>query len=750
LKITLPERGLEALFGPHDQNIKYLESLLSVRVGGRGAELIVEGDEADVATVERILKDYGKLFNEGRTPSASELRDAFKQIADDRTSSLREALDGQKRINPAGRKQVTARGPNQKRYLEAIEKDDIVFGIGPAGTGKCIASDSLVLTDRGMIEIGALGAHTKPQDQVPIDIAVYGLNGAESASHIYNGGVADTLRITTRFGFSIDATPEHPLLVFNADGEFQWRRADELRIGDSLALRRGQKMFGNRTTIEFEYQSNGPQDHSRPIHISELDTEFAYFMGALVGDGCLTARNRIILSSADKPIIELFERVAARLGLKIYPNGKGRPYDHNIASAQLYQLLDHLGMSTGKADTKRIPHGILTAPEKIVAAFLRGLFDTDGTIEKRDGLVTLTSVSERLIRETQIVLLNFGIVSSKSVKRGKYKGATHISHMLAIAGVEAERFHEMIGFTLERKRDRRQSRLHNPNVDVVPCMGSLIDAAVRSATLTRAEHKTFYDYRIERRRPSYAKLEKLVATLETRGAFGERLTPIRALIEHQLLFAPITNIEDSRTQVYDLTVPGTHSFVANGFINHNTFLAVAMAVQYLMSKRVNRIVLARPAVEAGEKLGFLPGDLQDKVDPYLRPLYDALFDLVDYERVTKFIEKRVIEVAPLAFMRGRTLGDAFVILDEAQNTTSEQMKMFLTRIGFGSKAVITGDVTQIDLPSGRKSGLVEAQRVVSGIDGISFILFDERDVVRHQLVQMIVKAYDEHNKKINL
>jgi phosphate starvation-inducible protein PhoH len=308
----------------------------------------------------------------------------------------------------------------------------------------------------------------------------------------------------------------------------------------------------------------------------------------------------------------------------------------------------------------------------------------------------------------------------------------------------------MIGFTLERKRDRRQSRPHNPNVDVVPGMGTLIDAAVRSATLTHAEHKTFYDYRIERRRPSYAKLEKLVATLETRGASSERLRPIHALIEHQLLFAPITNIEESRAQVYDLTVPGTHSFVANGFINHNTFLAVAMAVQYLMSKRVNRIVLARPAVEAGEKLGFLPGDLQDKVDPYLRPLYDALFDLVDYERVTKFIEKRVIEVAPLAFMRGRTLGDAFVILDEAQNTTSEQMKMFLTRIGFGSKAVITGDVTQIDLPSGRKSGLVEAQRVVSGIEGITFIHFDERDVVRHQLVQMIVKAYDEHNKKINL
>jgi phosphate starvation-inducible PhoH-like protein len=317
MKITIPERGLEALCGPYDQNIKYLESLLGVRVGGRGDDLTIEGDEADVAIVERILKDYSQLFEEGRQPADSELRAALKEIADNRTSSLRELFAGQKRINPGGRKQVTARSPNQRRYLEAIEQHDIVFGIGPAGTGK-------------------------------------------------------------------------------------------------------------------------------------------------------------------------------------------------------------------------------------------------------------------------------------------------------------------------------------------------------------------------------------------------------------------------------------------------TYLAVAMAVQFLMTKQVNRIVLARPAVEAGEKLGFLPGDLQDKVDPYLRPLYDALFDVMDYDRVTRFLEKRVIEIAPLAFMRGRTLADAFIILDEAQNTTSEQMKMFLTRIGFGSKAVITGDVTQIDLPSGRKSGLVEAGRVVGKIEGIEFVEFNEQDVVRHQLVQMIIRAYDEHNRKISI
>ncbi|HEU4508237.1 MAG TPA: PhoH family protein [Pyrinomonadaceae bacterium] len=178
-----------------------------------------------------------------------------------------------------------------------------------------------------------------------------------------------------------------------------------------------------------------------------------------------------------------------------------------------------------------------------------------------------------------------------------------------------------------------------------------------------------------------------------------------------------------------------------------TYLAVAMAVQALMQKQVNRIVLARPAVEAGEKLGFLPGDLQDKVDPYLRPLYDALFDLIDYERVTRLLEKRVIEVAPLAFMRGRTLSDAFIILDEAQNTTSEQMKMFLTRIGFGSKAVITGDVTQVDLPTGKRSGLIEAERILSQLEGIEFVYFTDKDVVRHKLVQMIIRAYEQQSKK---
>lgn len=173
-----------------------------------------------------------------------------------------------------------------------------------------------------------------------------------------------------------------------------------------------------------------------------------------------------------------------------------------------------------------------------------------------------------------------------------------------------------------------------------------------------------------------------------------------------------------------------------------TYLAMAMAVAALMKNQVGRIILARPAVEAGERLGFLPGDLAEKVNPYLRPLYDALYDMVDMEKASKLIERGVVEVAPLAFMRGRTLNEAFVILDEAQNTTAEQMKMFLTRLGFGSKAVITGDITQVDLPTGRPSGLIEVQRILKGVKGIRFSYFTERDVVRHRLVQDIVRAYD--------
>jgi phosphate starvation-inducible PhoH-like protein len=177
-----------------------------------------------------------------------------------------------------------------------------------------------------------------------------------------------------------------------------------------------------------------------------------------------------------------------------------------------------------------------------------------------------------------------------------------------------------------------------------------------------------------------------------------------------------------------------------------TYLAVAMAVSELLAKNARRIILTRPAVEAGERLGFLPGTLQQKIDPYLRPLYDALYDMLDYDRVERLLEKGIIEIAPLAFMRGRSLNESFIILDEGQNSTAEQMKMFITRLGSGSKAVITGDITQIDLPAGRRSGLLEAVDVLNSVKGITFVYFDETDVVRHELVQRIVRAYEKYDR----
>jgi phosphate starvation-inducible PhoH-like protein len=217
-------------------------------------------------------------------------------------------------------------------------------------------------------------------------------------------------------------------------------------------------------------------------------------------------------------------------------------------------------------------------------------------------------------------------------------------------------------------------------------------------------------------------------------SFGRRTVQPKSLNQRRYLDAI-----ESHDMVFGIGPAGTGK----------TYLAVAMAISALISKRVNRIILARPAVEAGERLGFLPGTLQEKIDPYLRPLYDALYDMLDPEKVDRYLEKNVIEIAPIAFMRGRTLNDSFVILDEAQNTTSEQMKMFVTRLGFNSKAVITGDITQIDLPNARRSGLLEAVDVLKNVQGLSFVYFDEADVVRHHLVQRIIRAYDEHKTRVS-
>jgi phosphate starvation-inducible protein PhoH/intein/homing endonuclease len=713
-RVALPETAAETLFGNRDENLRFLEDNLKVRIKNDGPNLVVEGNDEGEDLVVQLFDQLGAMMKEGYAASPGDVRVAAQLLSQDPSARLRDYL--MKAAIRGAKKVVVPRSLNQRAYLEEIEKNDMVFGIGPAGTGKCLKSDSLVLTANGMVEIGQLASGTSKGEAVAVSLVVHGLEGSETATHVYDGGESDTLRIRTRLGYTIETTPEHPLLVLDATGRIAWRRADELRLGDVLALQRDQHMFGDRVGLGWTAPVRTKDHSSRPVAVETLDEELAYLLGLIVGDGCLRFRNRVILSSADREAVDAFHRLAARLGLHVFRNIT-RAYDHVIAGSQLYSLLEHIGLSLGTARTKRIPRAILTAPEPLVAAFLSGLFDADATVDKRDGTITFSTVSLTLARQVQTVLLNFGIVAARGVQRGRYLGRPHISPRLTITGAEAVRFDERIGFRLEGKRSRRRTAAANTNVDVI---------------------------RWARRRPSQDKLGRLVALLYDRGAHVSTLEPLQDLLDRKLLFLEVEHIKPSRAHVFDLTVPGTHSFVANGFVNHNTYLAVAQAVSSLLAKSVARIVLARPAVEAGEKLGFLPGDLQDKVDPYLRPLYDSLYDLLDYDRVSRLLERNAIEVAPIAFMRGRTLNDAFVIIDEAQNTTTEQMKMVLTRIGFGSKVVITGDITQIDLPTGRTSGLVEAIAVLSGVKGISFVYFDEKDVVRHRLVAAVVKAYDAY------
>jgi phosphate starvation-inducible PhoH-like protein len=301
---------------------------------------------------------------------------------------------------------------------------------------------------------------------------------------------------------------------------------------------------------------------------------------------------------------------------------------------------------------------------------------------------------------------------------------------------------------LEALFGTRDENLHvledglNINIDL---RSNSIDLEGAAADVTRAEH-IFGDYQYLRASgftfnngDLNGMLRVLVADPKTtlRGlaeagkqrSLGRRMVQPKSLNQRRYIDAI-----EQHDMVFGVGPAGTGK----------TYLAVAMAISALLSKRVSRIILARPAVEAGERLGFLPGTLQEKIDPYLRPLYDALYDMMDPEKVDRYLEKNVIEIAPIAFMRGRTLNDSFVILDEAQNTTTEQMKMFVTRLGFNSKAVITGDVTQIDLPSARRSGLLEAIDILKHVQGLAFMYFDDGDVVRHHLVQRIIRAYDEH------
>ncbi len=734
-----------AIYGNTDENLIVIEHDYGVELTARDLILKIKGKRDNVEKAFALFEALRDFVRTGRALNKYELHNIMDSLSDAGGRQDEGAADFKIAV-PSRRRYVFPKTPNQRKYVEAITGNDIVFGIGPAGTGKCVAGDTLVLSDRGLVPIAQLAGEQAPDSYAPIALTVAGMHGPESASHIYYGGKSATKKIRTRFGFEIETTHEHPLLRMDRDGKARWVRAEELNVGDHVAIQRGQRLFGSETAVRFSYEFNSRFDHSKQIRVETLDTDLAYLMGLLTGDGCLTAKNRVILSSADPEVVEHFKAFAGKHGLHVFRNGGDRPYDWIIGSSQLYQLLFHLGMSNALAHEKAVPSSILRAPREIVVAYLQGLFDSDGTVQKRDGYPQLHSMSKQLIVQAQLLLLNFDILCVQRSKRVLYKNEERICHYIEIAGAEADKFYEAIGFRLARKQNLRFFRTRNANVDVVPYVSQLIDIAISAGTFSRGVHKRLGDYKNGRRSPGYGAMSEICCLLENIPS-TDASDLLMDHMTHKFFWAEIQEIKDGESEVYDLTVPGSHSFCANGFVNHNTYLAMAMAVSALHQNKVGRIILVRPAVEAGESLGFLPGDMLEKVNPYLRPLYDALYDMMDVDKIQRYMDRGLIEVAPLAFMRGRTLNDSFIIMDEAQNSTMEQMKMFLTRLGYDSKAVITGDVTQVDLPINKGSGLVHAQEVLRGIPGIKFFHFSDKDVVRHELVKKIIRAYERRGGK---
>lgn len=662
----MPERGLEALFGPHDQNIKYLESLLSVRVGGRGAELIVEGDEADVATVERILKDYGKIFNEGRTPSASELRDAFKHIADDRASSLREALEGQKRINPAGRKQVTARGPNQKRYLETIEKDDIVFGIGPAGTGKTFLAVAMAVqflmskrVNRIVLARPAVEAGEKLgflpgdlQDKVdpylrPLYDALFDLVDYERVTKFIEKRVIEVAPLAFMRG---RAQPMDSLLM-TPEG---WRRMGEIKVGD------------------------------------------------------------LVVGSDGKPTEVI----------GVFPQGKKPVYRLSMTDgARVVACGEHLWqVKTLEGERRNKPPRVLETQQML------------GNVKRRRQYrYELPTLSEPVEFPWQSIPID-------PYSLGLFLGEASVSNKTAssLSPTDAEPI---------RRKALIDSFISNPHEGKSgkdsAVYRNLFMSALRELGLDETVSSTKFIPEIFLYNSAQVRIPLLQGLLDTDGGRIIRkgrtchiqYSTTSARLKDDLLFLvrSLGGVALWRKGKAEYGDTGGAKWKA----------ARSRADSYLLKIRLPE--------------NITPFRLKTKAEIYERGYKRPMRFIKSIEHIGEAETQCIQVAAPDSLyvtddfiLTHNTLGDAFVILDEAQNTTSEQMKMFLTRIGFGSKAVITGDVTQIDLPSGRKSGLVEAQRVVSGIEGISFVHFDERDVVRHQLVQMVIKAYDEHNKKINL
>ncbi|HIC95585.1 TPA: hypothetical protein EYP12_03025, partial [Candidatus Bipolaricaulota bacterium] len=494
------------------------------------------------------------------------------------------------------------------------EDEHLVVLTGPNMSGKCLTGDALVFTDRGLLPIIELMPQGLEEDQFKrIDLKVRGRNGIEGASHFYYGGIQETIRITTRLGYSIEGTKEHPIWVRDQTGREGWARLGELTEGDFVAIARDIDLWGDRVGIEFDEPPFDPRVKRYKVP-KELNEDLAYLLGLLVGDGTLTYKNGYVISSGDDLVREEFARINLELfGYRVMTRGKET--DLAVTSAYLRSFLSTLGLSYWKAYEKSIPRAILTAPKGIVAAFLRGLFDTDGYTEKRYGNIILSTSSARLAREVQLLLLNFGIVSSIKPEKTKARD----NYLLSIFGENAIRFYQEIGFKNKKVITLKEAK----GIDSI-----------------------FYTYIPNGRNISHRKPKELITYCNLKGVDCHEFTRSR---EDRHFYDKVVRIELSKGPVYDLSVPDSHSFVANGFINHNSVYIRQIALIALMAQLGSFV----PAREA------------------LLPIIDKIFTRVGAsDMLTSGYSTFMVEMLETANILNNATPRSLIILDEMGRGTS--------------------------------------------------------------------------------
>ena len=679
-KIELPPRGLETLFGVHDQNIKYLESLLDVRINARGQDLTVDGDPKDVETVERILEDFAELFTEGKTFTDRELREAFAQIAEDRAYSLRDYFT-KARFNPAGKKQVAPKSATQRRYIEAIQSKDIVFGIGVAGTGKSYLAVAMAVqalmqkqVNRVVLARPAVEAGEKLgflpgdlQDKVdpylrPLYDALFDLIDFERVTKLLEKRVIEVAPLAFMRG---RAQPLHSKILT----PIGWRTMGSLKVGDLVIGSDGKPT---------EVMGVFPQGEKLVYRVTMTD-----------GTGALACAEHLwsVRTASDK---------RRNKGWRVL---------------QTQEMMDNLRCF----HQYRYELPLLSAPVEFpyqdvpIEPYSLGLLLGDGCISDKTSPSFTTSDAE-LVASLQCGLAEMHL-------RFNRKSAIDYVITNPLAGKGGSKF----------------GVIRNP-----------LSQALRELKLAGTVSATKFIPEIYLYNNAEVRTSLLQGLLDTDGgpvAQKDRTCRIQYTTTSERLKDDVLFLVRSlggvaywRRRKSEGRKPG----FANG--REVPYRNDAFVMDIRLPKGLEPFRLRRKAAVYHEHGGGRPMRFIKNIEP------------VGVE------ETQCISVAALDslyvtddfMLTHNTLSDAFIILDEAQNTTSEQMKMFLTRIGFGSKAVITGDVTQIDLPTGKRSGLIEAERVLSNVEGIEFIYFTEKDVVRHRLVQMIIKAYEAHSSKSNI